>query len=300
MSENFVASILVFVFILLCAGASYADDADDLARDIQEQLKNQSIDISDWVNIASSQDISVDINPESDDSGTTSGDKKATSDDNKVVWAQEPSQIAIAILTFAEMLTINKIYDDQNKMLNKWDNSKIDTERNKILNNMKNARDILVNSPAFNHLSADISADIDAFMKSRYPEWKSNMTSAEAAKRINDRQSKWKESVRIYLKSMNATTSHFDDDLAMRNELLKILKNPDGQVQALQVIGGYLDHMNMMMARDDLVLQSLMTVLMERRLDLREERNDLGKAVLEVGTNLQNYKPKVKKCRLGF
>ena len=300
MSENFVASILVFVFILLCAGAAYADDADDLAKQIQEQLKNQSIDISDWVNIASSQDISVDINPESDDSGTTSGDKKATSDDNKVVWAQEPSQIAIAILTFAEMLTINKIYDDQNKMLNKWDNSKIDTERNKILNNMKNARDILVNSPAFNHLSADISADIDAFMKSRYPEWKSNMTSAEAAKRINDRQSKWKESVRIYLKSMNATTSHFDDDLAMRNELLKILKNPDGQVQALQVIGGYLDHMNMMMARDDLVLQSLMTVLMERKLDLREERNDLGKAVLEVGTNLQNYKPKVKKCRLGF
>ena len=129
----------------------------------------------------------------------------------------------------------------------------------------------------------------------------SNLTIDEMAKRINERNNKWKESLKVYLKSMNATTSHLADDLDMRNELLKIIKKPEGQTQALQAIGGYFDHMNMMLTRDETTIQSLITVMMERKRDIQDERNDLDKAVKEAGTSIKKFSPKSKKkYKIGF
>ena len=255
------------------------------------------MDIGDWVERVDSMDISVDINPENESNDQVSGDKSGDQkSSDKVVWAQEPSQLAIAILTFFEMRTLQTIEEDQEKMLKKWDSGKIDARRNKIINNIKNGRDILAKSPAFNHYAKEI----DAQMSARYPDWKPLMTIEEMAKRINERNNKWKESLKIYLKSMNATTSHVADDLDMRNELLKIIKKPEGQVQALQAIGGYFDHMNMMLTRDEQTIQSLITVMAERRLDAQDERNDLDNAVKEVGTSMKKHNPKTKKRKIGF
>ena len=299
MTKNFLAVVLVFAVLFFFADFACADDQEDLERWLREEYERTSNDMSyeDWLRYRSStsEDWNQKFNPTSGDkkSGDKSGDKKV----NNKLWAQEPSQIAIAILTFAEMKTLERIEEDQEKMLKKWNSTEIEKARSKILKNIENARDILAKSPAFNHYAKDI----DAMMKARYPEWKAKMTIEEMAKRINERDSKWKESLKVYLKSMNATTSHFDDDLKMRDELMKILKKPDGQVQAIQAIGGYFDHMNMMMTRDELVLQSLMTVMIERKRDAYDERNDLGEAVKEAGTSIKSYNPKSKKkYKVGF
>ena len=301
--KNFIASAFVFIFLFSCASAVYADAADDLREEIERQLGDNSMDIGDWVERAVSEDISVDIGPENEiskdkTSGDKSGDKSEDKKSNdKVVWAQEPSQLAITILIYAEMKTLQTIEEDQEKMLKKWNAAQIEARRNKILKNIENGRDILAKSPAFNHYAKDI----DAKMKARYPDWKEKMTIDEMAKRINERNNKWKESLKVYLKSMNATTAHLDDDLAMRDELLKIIKKPEGQVQALQAIGGYFDHMNMMLTRDEQTIQSLMTVMTERRLDAQDERNDLDNAVKEAGTSVKKYRSKSKKkCKVGF
>ena len=298
MTKKIVAALLVFISLILCVSAVYADEADDLREEIERQLGDNSMDIGDWVERVDSMDISVDINPENESndqiSGDKSGDKKS---DDKVVWAQEPSQLAITILTYAEMKTLQTIEEDQQKMIKKWNSSQIEARRNKIINNIKNGRDILAKSPAFNHYAQDI----DAKMSARYPDWKPLMTIEEMAKRINERNNKWKESLKIYLKSMNATTSHLADDLDMRNELLKIIKKPEGQTQALQAIGGYFDHMNMMLTRDETTIQSLITVMMERKRDIQDERNDLDKAVKEAGTSIKKFSPKSKKkYKIGF
>lgn len=296
--KNFIAVLFVFIFLFSCASAVYADDADDLQREIEEQLQDHSMDIGDWSDLVDSQDISVDIEPENESNDKTSDDQSGDKKSNdKVVWAQEPSQLAIAILTYAEMKTLQTIEEDQQKMLKKWNASQIEARRNKIINNIKNGRDILANSTAFNHYAKDI----DAKMKARYPDWKTRMTIDEMAKRINERDKQWKESLKVYLKSMNATTSHLADDLGMRDELLKILKKPEGQVQALQAIGGYFDNMNMMLTRDEQTIQSLITVMAERRLDAQNERNDLGEAVKEAGSSVKKYRSKSKKkCKVGF
>ena len=144
MTKKIVAALLVFISLILCVSAVYADEADDLREEIERQLGDNSMDIGDWVERVDSMDISVDINPENESndqiSGDKSGDKKS---DDKVVWAQEPSQLAITILTFAEMRTLQTIEEDQKKMLKKWNSSQIEARRNKIINNIKNGRDIL-------------------------------------------------------------------------------------------------------------------------------------------------------------
>jgi len=298
MSKKIIAAFFVFIFLMLCVNVGYADDKDDLAKEIEKQLKDASMDIGDWRDKAASTDINVDVNPEeSGDKDNKSDDKKSDDKKNdKVVWAQEPSQLAIAILTYAEMRTLETIEEDHEKMLKKWSSGELESARNKILKNIENARDVLAQSPAFNHLAQDI----DAMMKARYPEWKSKMTIDEAAKRINERNNKWRESVKVYLKSMNYNTSHLPDEIAMRDALMKIIKKPSGQVQALQAIGGYFDHIDVMLARNDLVLQSLMTLIMERKYDTQDERNELDSAVKEAGTYMKNHKNKAKKRKLGF
>ena len=298
MSKKIIAAFFVFIFLMLCVNVGYADDKDDLAKEIEKQLKDASMDIGDWLDKAASTDISVDVKPEkSEDKGNKSDDKKSDDKKNdKVVWAQEPSQLAIAILTYAEMRTLETIEEDHGKMLKKWSSGEIESARNRILKNIENARDVLAKSPAFNHLAKDI----DAMMKARYPEWKAKMTIDEMTKRINERNNKWKDSVKVYLKSMNYNTSHLPDDIAMRDALMKIIKNPSGQVQALQAIGGYFDNIDIMLARNDLVLQSLMTVLIERRQDKQYERNELDAAVKEAGTSMKKYNKTAKKVKVGF
>lgn len=297
MSKKIIAAFFVFIFLMLCVNVGYADDKDDLAEEIEKQLEDASMDIGDWIEQAGSTDIDVDVDPEKEESGDKSEEKKSDDKKNdKVVWAQEPSQLAIAILTYAEMKTLETIEEDQGKMLKRWSSGEIESARNRILKNIENARDVLAKSPAFNHLAKDI----DATMKARYPEWKSKMTIDEAAKRINERNAKWRDSVKVYLKSMNYNTSHLSDDIKMRDELMKIIRKPSGQVQALQAIGGYFDHINIMLARNDLALQSLMTVLMERRRDIQDERNDLDGSVKEVAVSLKSYSRTSKKRKLGF
>ena len=312
-SKKFILAVLVLIFILLSAAAGYGASPEETWRKFQDEYNRTSDDKSfeDWLkeHYPSEQMVPEDweIPDSSDfepDTGKKSGDKSGdVSPDNTVKWAQEPSQIAIALLTFAEMKTLDKILEDQNKMLKKWNSSEIEKARSKIIDRIKNARDILANSAAFSHYATDI----DKMMKERFPEWKEKMTIEAMAQRINERQSKWKASLKSYLKSMNATTSHFkDEDLKMREELMKIVKKPEGQIQAIQAIGGYFDNISMMLGRNEEVIHGIMTTYVERKIDLRDERNDLQKAVQEAAVSLKNYglennKPKKsKKHKLGF
>ena len=212
-------------------------------------------------------------------------------------------RLAIALMIFSEMKTLQHILDDQDKMLKRIqdDSSKynaIVNSRNEIIKRIENARDILAKSKAFTHYADDI----DATMKARYPEWQSRMTIAEAARRINERNAKWRASVKDYLKSLNANTSNYANDKAALDSLMAILKEPAGQTQALQAMGGLLDHITLMLDRDQQALEALITTYVENKLDLRDERNDLDQAVHEAGTQIKvyRYNQKAKKCKIGF
>ena len=306
MMKKILVAVFIFAILFFCADFASADEKEDLEKWLKEEYQKTSNDMTyeEWFKKRSentSEDWGKKFSPKSGDK--TSGDKKSGDKKvNKKLWAQEPSQIAIALLTYAEMKTLEKIEEDQEKMLKRIDSksseyNQIINARNRILKNIENARDILANSPAFNHFAKDI----DEAMKARHPDWEEKMTIEKAAQRINERNSKWKDTLKIYLKSMNYGTANFADDLAMREGLMKILKKPDGQVQALQAIGLYFDNMNMMMTRDELVLQSLMTAMIERKRDAYDERDDLDKAVKEAGTSIKNYKSKSKKkYKVGF
>ena len=71
-----------------------------------------------------------------------SGDKEPESDDKKpsdTLWAQEPSQIATALLILSEMFTLQRIVSDQEKMLKRIDDDK--TKYNAIVNSRQKILD---------------------------------------------------------------------------------------------------------------------------------------------------------------
>ncbi|MDY6399250.1 MAG: hypothetical protein SPL10_00725 [Synergistales bacterium] len=291
---------------------AYADDAEEIKRRQKEWYKeyekdprSKDMSFNEWLKEVKGLDpekIDVDpTNPDDWSKDPDSKDQQKTSPDNKLYWAQEPSQIAIAVLTLVEMLKLHGIRDDQKKMLETWSESVITNPRDELLTNLYVAASILNNSPFYSEVARDLDGLMSPNKSKRFPEWKSGMTIAQSAKRINDRQTKWKSSVKEYLRAVNRNTSHFKDiDLKIRNALMEIVKKPAGQTQALQAIGGYLDNMNIMFERDGQALQGIMGSYIERKLDKIDERNDRQKAVNEVAVNLKNYKPKTKKCKLGF
>ena len=287
---------------------AYADDKDEIEKrekdwkkEYEKDPASKDMSYGDWLK-KKMQDEGWEIPDKKDwTPDPDSKDQKKTSPDNKLYWAQEPSQIAIAILTLIEMLKLHGIRDDQADMLKKWNESSITNPRDELLKNLYEAAGILNNSPFYSEVARDLDGMMAPNKSKRFPEWKSGMTIAQSAKRINDRQTKWKRSVKEYLRAVNRNTSHFQDiDLKIRNALMEIVKKPAGQTQAIQAIGGYLDNMNIMFERDGQALQAIMGSYIERKLDKMDERNDKQKAVNEVAVNLKNYKPKTKKCKLGF
>lgn len=237
--------------------------------------------------------------------GTDSEDKKDGDKEEKkakgFLWAQEPSQIAIALLTLAEMFTLHKIRDDEYEMLKKWSEGEITSPRGNILKRLEDARTTLLNSPGFTHLRSDIDNILGEESSTRFPKWRSGMTIDEAKDRINYRHAQWKEAVRVYMKAMNYNTAHFStEDKAMRDALMKLVKKPAGQTQALQAIGGFLDHMTISLERDEQMFYGLITAYIQYKLDRRDELNDLQNSVQEVAVSLKKYKPTAKVQKLGF
>ena len=216
--------------------------------------------------------------------------------------AQEPTQIAIAVMIKEEIETMEKILDHQDKMLKRWytksDEYKTMIEnRNKILASIKNARNILKNSQNFTHLAQDI----DAAIKARHPDWQANLTLDQVKQRANDRTTKWNAMAKDYLKSINYQTSHFNDDRTHRDNAFNLLRGKiEGETEAIQAMGGLFDNVNNMLARNEQIIQDFMTVYMEFERDEMDERQDFGKATLQVCSTLKNYKPATKKCKLGF
>ena len=85
-----------------------------------------------------------------------------------------------------------------------------------------------------------------------------------------------------------------------RSKLWEILKKPNGQTQAIQALGGFIEHTNTMMVLNEQAIQAFVTMFAEYERDEMDERQDFGKATLEVCATLKNHRPTAKKCKLGF
>lgn len=217
------------------------------------------------------------------------------------LMAQEPAQIAIAVMIKEEISTLEKILNNQDQMLKRWDKSSKEYEnikktRNNILDGLKQLRDELAKSKSFNHLVDNI----DKVLKARHPDWYSNMTLDQVKKRRTDRETKLRSTVKAYLAAFNKAQSLHEADWKARDALWEVLKKPNGQTQAIQALGGFMEHANTMMVMNEQAIQAFITLFAEYERDEMDERQDFGKATLEVCSKLKAHNPKAKKCKLGF
>ncbi len=217
------------------------------------------------------------------------------------LMAQEPAQMAIAIMIQEEIKTLEKILNNQDKMLKRWNTSSSEyttmrDRRNDILNGLKNLRDELSKAKRFNHLVNNI----DSILKSRHPDWYANMTLDQVKERQTARETKLRDTVKAYLTAFNKSQSLHEADWKARDALWEVLKKPNGQTQAIQALGGFIEHANTMMVMNEQAIQAFITMFAEYERDEMDERQDFGKATLEVCSKLKNHNPVAKKCKLGF
>ena len=84
------------------------------------------------------------------------------------------------------------------------------------------------------------------------------------------------------MKSINASQGLNASYKDLRVKLFDLVKKPNGQVQAIQALGGYLDHAATMLAMNEQAIQSFVTAYAEFERDEMDERQDFGKLTLEV------------------
>ena len=215
--------------------------------------------------------------------------------------AQEPAQIAIAVMIQEEIKTLEKILNNQDQMLKRWDTSSSEYEnmkkyRNQIIDKIKALRQELSNAGGLNHLKSDIESEL----KKRHPDWKDGLTIDQVKKRQSERETEWKKTVNAYMQSLKRTQDLNYSSWMDRSKLWEILKKPNGQTQAIQALGGFIEHTNTMMVLNEQAIQAFVTMFAEYERDEMDERQDFGKATLEVCSKLKAHNPKTKKCKLGF
>ncbi len=215
--------------------------------------------------------------------------------------AQEPTQIGIALMIKEEISTLETILNDQDQMLRRWNKEsneykKMKEQRDNLMNAVINLRNVMTRSGALTHMSENI----ETRLKERHPDWRNGMTLDEVKTRQRNRETKWKDTVKAYLKSVNTTQSLNADYSKLRSRLFDLLKKPNGEVQAIQSLAGYMDYAATMMALNEQAIQSFITAYAEYERDEMDERQDFSKATLEVCTKLKAYNPTIKKCKLGF
>lgn len=215
--------------------------------------------------------------------------------------AEEPTQVAIALIIKEEISTLEQILDNQDKMLKRWDKNSSEykdmkNKRAEIFKAIESLKNTLKNSGALTHLSSNIEAE----MNSRHPAWKDGLTYDDIKTRQKNRETKWRDTARAYMKSIYTSQSLNADYTKLRNQLFEFVKKPNGQVQAIQALAGYLDHTATMLAMNEQAIQSFVTAYAEFERDEMDERQDFGKLTLEVCSKLKTHKPTAKKCQLGF
>ena len=215
--------------------------------------------------------------------------------------AQEPAQVAIALMIQDEIKTLEKILDNQDKMLKRWDTSsseyqEMSKRRNNLINTIKGLKEDLKKAKGLNHMTSNI----ESALSTRHPDWQANMTIDQVKQRQSERETAWKETVKAYMQSLKSAQDLHYNAWMNRAKLWEILKNAGGQTQAIQILGGFLEHANNLMILNEHAIQSFVTAYAEYERDEMDERRDFGKTTLEICASLKKHNPTAKKCKLGF
>ena len=213
--------------------------------------------------------------------------------------AQEVTQQAILKAAENEVEQLKKMIEHQKNMLAHLDSSTVDdikSKRNTLINNFKDVRKILTQSDVITHLTDDLENKL----KTRHPEWKSNLSISDLKKRNEDRDKSMRSTIVTYLNGINLAAQDFKSDDELRSKLMDTLKSPKGQTQAIQALGALLDHANLMLVRNENTLQGMMTAYLEYERDAIDKREQKGKSILEACGGLKGHKPTAKSYNVGF
>ena len=222
-----------------------------------------------------------------------------TPDNAFALLNQEVTQLAILQAEENEIDQLKKMIEHQEKMIKKLDDSKfndIKSKHDELIKNFEESYKILQVANTITHMVDDF----DNKFKDRHPEYTSGLKIKDLKSRSDDRETKWRYTMKYYIQSVNWLIRDYKLDDANREKIIDLSKSPEGQTQALQSLHAMLDHASVILMRNENVVHGLLTFYLEREYDKIDDSVDKSNSIIEAYNKSRSYKPRVTARKMGM
>jgi len=191
-------------------------------------------------------------------------------------WCRATSQESTQLINKAKLIQQLeeqvRMVKNQLKMLEKLSGSMVSGLKGAntlITNQFDKIIDTWKDSMSLTH----VMDNFEDMHRKRHPERQEGVPiNAEIERQRRDKE--WEEMVSAYLKGLNMKAKDLNNSAAARQKLMEVLQSSEGQVQAIQALGGMVDHTAMILEQNGQVASGMMTLVAEKELDRRNQEND--------------------------
>ena len=183
--------------------------------------------------------------------------------------AQESTQLLNKVQLIKQLAEQIQMVKNQYQMLMQLSGSLksgLAGANSQIMSQFEQVQDIWKEAESLTHSMDDfLSKHIE-----RHPEQHAGEeVNAELARRKRDKE--YAEMLKSYLEGLNMQAQDFEDRANTRQKLFDTLSSTEGQVQAIQALGGLINHTSSMIDQQTEVMAGFTTMFAENELDKRDQ-----------------------------
>lgn len=209
-----------------------------------------------------------------------------------VATAQESTQITNKIQLIKQLEEQIMMVKNQFQMLEGLTGgmlSGISGANMQIMNQFMKVKDIWKQAGSLTHSMDDF---IDKHNE-RHPEHLED-TEVNAAEERKRRDEEYTKMLDAYLEGLNLNAQDLQNSQQVRNQLMGVLQSTEGQVQAIQALGGLINHSSQLVEQNGQIASSYVTMFAENELDKRAREDNVEKNLEKAFDNAKSVQPSGK------
>lgn len=203
--------------------------------------------------------------------------------------AQESTQIANKIQLIKQLAEQVQMVKNQYQMLRQLTGSMasgLNGANSQIFEQFRKVQDVWKSAESLTH-AMDNFTDLH---NKRHPEHlEGTQVKAEEERRRRDKE--YKQMLDSYLKGINMNALDFENREKMRQKLMDTLQSTEGQVQAIQALGGLINHTSMLVDKNTEVVSGYVTMFAENEQDRRDQEDTENKNLQLAIQGAKNERP---------
>ena len=209
-----------------------------------------------------------------------------------VATAQESTQITNKIQLIYQLQEQIQMVKNQFQMLEGLTGgmvSGLTGANSQILQQFKQVQDVWKQATSLTH-AMDNFTDLH---NKRHPEHVAGtQVNAEEERRRRDKE--WREMADAYLEGLNMNAQDLENSAKAREKLFASMQTTEGQVQAVQALGAFINHTSALVEKNGEILSGYVTMFAENEQDKRDEADNTAKNLELAFDEAKNVQPSGK------